>query len=112
MTSKEIFSRIENNVKNVMDLVSMCFDDSLILLRHFKWNHEKIENEYFNDCEKYQEDCGIVLKKLAEREIPKSSNEAFCNICYQKGNIIDNQLSCKHQLCKNCWIGYFNFKVI
>ena len=68
MTSNEIFSRIEEKVKEAMDLLSEGFDNSLIILRFFRWSKKRIENEYFNDCEKYLEDFGIKIKVNLEKK--------------------------------------------
>ena len=109
LTSKEIFSRIENIVQEVMILLSENFDNALIILRSFRWSKEKVGNEYFNDSDKYLEDFGITLKKKINVEIWK---EKACSICLEKSKLIESSLICKHQLCSDCWMNYFNFKVI
>lgn len=94
-----------------MVLLSENFDNALIILRSFRWSKEKIENEYFNDSDKYLEDYGIKLKKIKKETSFEIQKEKTCSICLEKNNLIESSLVCKHQLCSGCWMNYFNFKV-
>lgn len=106
---KEIYQRIEDKVNTVKNLLNLSFDDSLIILHYFSWNIEKIENEYFNDPEKYEKLCG--LKFLNEKESPKKLNNR-CSICLTSVPNISNGLPCSHSLCSDCWRNYFMSMVI
>lgn len=117
MTSNEIFSRIEEKVKEAMDLLSEGFDNSLIILRFFRWSKERIENEYFNDCEKYLEDFGIKIKVNLEKkkkdEIEMEEEICpICPICFENEKLIEIELVCQHRCCLNCWRSYLDFKVL
>lgn len=106
---KEIYKRIEDKVNTVKNLLNFSFDDSLIILHYFSWNIEKIENEYFNDPEKYEKLSG--LKSLNEKDSPKILNNR-CSICLISNPNISNGLQCNHSLCSNCWRNYFISMVI
>ncbi len=48
-TAQELYDySIVPKVREIMEILSISFDNSLLLLRHYKWNIEKLTEIYWN----------------------------------------------------------------
>ena len=56
----QMYEQIEIKIKDLMEILSMNRDKTLIIMHHFSWNNDKITQEYFNNPEKIKAIAGIV----------------------------------------------------
>ncbi|BFU21290.1 zinc finger protein, putative [Entamoeba histolytica HM-1:IMSS-B] len=98
--SCKIDQEMQKLLKDVCDFTCLGEGDCSLLLRHFKWNVNKMNDVYFDDPDKY-----LVLSgtKMPERDPPKG--KVTCDVCYEEVNEVTG-LSCGHYYCKNCWREY------
>eukprot|EP01113_Clastostelium_recurvatum_P009537 TRINITY_DN1459_c0_g1_i1.p1 TRINITY_DN1459_c0_g1~~TRINITY_DN1459_c0_g1_i1.p1 ORF type:complete len:516 (-),score=173.31 TRINITY_DN1459_c0_g1_i1:106-1653(-) len=84
---------------------------ALVLLRHFKWNKEKLIERFMENPDKLSADAGIPDLKM-ERPAP-GGLPVTCMICCEKYPQPDTYaLSCGHRYCKDCWKSYIQIKVV
>ena len=58
-TIEHIEKRINEKVSEIKDVLGMNADQAIAVLRHFKWNMDKIQNEWFNNDNKLRKMIGI-----------------------------------------------------
>ena len=101
----------------------MSLDQSIQLLRHFKWNNDKIMNEWLDERKQGQVriEMGLSLDPNLLHKFPflnqscAKQNGGHCIICYSPmTSTVPRQaiaLDCGHQFCKQCWIDYLTQRV-
>ena len=103
----KIYSELEEDITDVINLLDCNYDESLILLHFFQWNKENLQNTFFENENKYKILAGIILKN--QIEINKDNN---CLICYEDISKTETScLICNHTFCRNCWKDYLILKV-
>lgn len=109
-SSDQIEERQKKIIEEAVDLLSLSEDDAITALRHYNWNPERLQEEWFNNEEKTRETCGLTPKKhLVSRNMDKQD---LCYICYGKLKKGDcDALKCGHFFCGNCWNDYFKEKL-
>jgi len=81
-TPDEIEGRQKNVIEEAIELLGLNEDDAITSLKHFNWNPEKLQENWFNNEEKTREICGLTpLKFLVSRNMNKQD---LCYICYEK----------------------------
>jgi len=84
---------------------------SAALLRHFKWNKEKLIESYLEDPKKTCIEAGMTSFDL-EKPFQNANQPYGCLICFEEmptGKTFS--LNCGHRYCKECWRSYLEVKV-
>eukprot|EP01114_Cavostelium_apophysatum_P018563 TRINITY_DN576_c0_g1_i1.p1 TRINITY_DN576_c0_g1~~TRINITY_DN576_c0_g1_i1.p1 ORF type:complete len:511 (+),score=127.36 TRINITY_DN576_c0_g1_i1:176-1708(+) len=107
---------ILNESKHLIDaVVSVCgiptAAAAAALLRHFKWNKDRLIESYMDNQEKTCTDAGLSTLEL-ERPVPDPKKTHECLICMDSLPAAETfALSCGHRYCKDCWKGYLEVKI-
>lgn len=81
-TIDQIEDRQKKIIEEAIDLLSLSENDAITALKHFNWNPEKLQENWFDNEEKTRKTCGLTpLKFLVSRNMDKQD---LCYICYQK----------------------------
>ncbi|EGG21134.1 ariadne-like ubiquitin ligase [Cavenderia fasciculata] len=108
----ELQSESKKLIKEVMDVLSINSESAVsILLRHLKWNKEKLIEKYMDNSDKLCADAGIPSLKL-EKPVSTTMQKFSCLICLDE--LPPSQtfaLSCDHRYCLPCWKGYLECKI-
>lgn len=75
------------------------------MLRHFKWNSQKIIESYFNDSDGVKKASGVCLNP---KTASQKSGEIECQVCMDDVSVKNVfSLDCGHQTtCIPCWVDY------
>jgi ariadne-1 len=108
----ELFSESNKLVKDVMDVLGIgSAAASSTLLRHMKWNKEKLIERYMENADKLCEEAGIPLLKL-QKHPDKPNNKHTCLICLEENPANETfALFCGHRYCKSCWKSFLELKI-
>jgi len=102
-------SSLINETKEVLGLPSKAL--TAALLRHFKWNKEKLIEKYMETPEKVLESVGLTALILEKK--PKNPDKTLsCLICLE--TVIEDEtfaLACGHRYCKDCWSTFLEMKI-
>lgn len=79
-SADEIDGRQKKIIDEVKDLLGLSEDDSITALKHYSWNAEKLQEQWFDDEKKTREICGLTPKEgLVSRNMTEQN---LCYICY------------------------------
>ena len=83
-------------------------DAALILLIHFQWNKEVLQENYFNDSDKVISSTGLIFQTPLPLQLPYT-----CIICDNEYHALSDVslLNCNHKACKNCYQQYLYHQV-
>ena len=116
-TVESIVERQQEKVQQLTEMMGLSQDESMAVLRHFKWNLDKLQNEWFEKEKVLRYKIGLEFdpeipkKKPIVNQSLKGKNEGYCMICYEVFSQVDgNQkalsLGCGHQFCLGDWREY------
>eukprot|EP00877_Chromochloris_zofingiensis_P011452 jgi/Chrzof1/6560/Cz19g01030.t1 len=102
MTRADVRNRIRDAVEDVTGILGINEEDAVRVLRKFKWDANRVNEEWFSDVDAVQASVGIT------EEAPESpSVNGKCLICfetYKKSTM--HSAACHHYFCQDCWKGY------
>lgn len=90
-------------------LLGTSMDEALALLQHFRWDKEKLLDDYFSAGDKVREDVGLGQ---SIPPFPSASGGGggviSCRICYDEAVPLSESyaLDCGHHFCLDCYRGY------
>ena len=103
--------KIQNDLKNRSKELSQrlqisSFEESMVVLLHFKFSVTRAEFEYRNNPEACRELCGLVFDEKITMKKDKG-DDVECGICYEEMQAKNAySLPCGHTFCKDCWVSY------
>ena len=84
------------------------------LLRHFKWNRERLMDSYYGDQSGTLKKAGVQFIASAGQS-PAKNGKVTCAVCFDDFPLADAgatyALGCRHAFCRECWRGYLRVKV-
>lgn len=108
---REILAQQNEQIDEVSAILGLPAESAAILLRHLRWNKERL-------IEKYMDRPGAVLEEAglgpAGGGPPKveSSRDFTCTICYDdEPGINTYAMKCGHRYCVDCYLQYLAQKV-
>lgn len=115
---------LEALVREVSSLLDLDEDSSQILLQSFRWNKERLINQFFATPEKILTDAGLdlysrdIIPSLRDGQrtpflTTKAGESKFqCRICCDDCDIMDAfAMGCGHAFCKSCYREYLRNQV-
>jgi hypothetical protein len=93
----------------VQDLLDCSVDQGLVILRHFKWNLDRLQNEWFANVSKLRIQIGLDFDPKINQLQPahkislRSHHQGYCQVCYSQFNsgkdTQPDSLHCGHEFC-------------
>jgi len=89
-----------------------------VLLNHFKWDKQRLLEQYFEDSNKLFKDAKVSIPKISKkkkstRNKQSSTAKITCEICFDSYNksAMSSLPECDHSYCNECWRGYLTSKI-
>ncbi len=106
---KDILSRQQKEIQDVVSILGCEPEDAGTLLRHFKWNKERLIESYMDNEAQVAKEAGVVLHKKPELKVIKNF---MCDICCDDDENLETfALSCEHRFCVACYKHYLTQKI-
>lgn len=127
LETDDVVEHMRECIRDVNTVVQIPDTMTRILLNHFKWDKEKLMEQYFGDQdqEKFFREAHVVnpfnkpLNKpdgsSSSSTRPKSKRGVSeeCEICFcQYPATVMTGLACGHRFCESCWRVYLTTKIM
>ena len=107
----EIQQQQDKQVKEVAEILGQPPEAAAILLRHVRWNKERLFDKYMDTQDQLLDAVGL---EADASHTPKMQQmlEFTCDICCEDGNSIQTYaLKCGHRYCVDCYKQYLVSKI-
>ncbi|KAL3426267.1 IBR domain-containing protein [Phlyctema vagabunda] len=106
---------IQRQQDDLIDEVNMILDirkeDAAILLRHFRWNKERLIEDYMEDSNKVLETAGLGPSTAGPPKLEVIPG-FMCDICCEDDEGLKSfAMKCGHRYCINCYNQYLGQKI-
>ena len=106
---------VQKQQDDVMDEVHMILDirkeEVAILLRHFRWNKERLIEDYMDKSAQVLEAAGLS-QNGTRPPLPEAIPGFACDICCEEGEGLESfALKCGHRYCVDCYRHYLKQKI-
>ena len=109
---EEIQAQQDEQIAEVSNIIGQPSEATAILLRHARWNKERLIEQYMYNTEKVLDQAG--LGDEAESHPPRITKvKGFvCDICCEDGPDLDTfAMKCGHRFCVDCYKQYLYTKI-
>jgi ariadne-1 len=101
----------QTQITNIASVCNIDPSQAAILLRHHRWNREKVIEAYMDDPERTLKKAGIVNDDFREHRV-RNIRGFECEICFDDDNSMESYaLQCGHRACTVCWQTYLTKKI-
>ena len=108
---KDIQQYQDAQIGEVSMILGQPPEATAILLRHSRWNKEKLIESYMDREEKVLEEAGLGKSSEDKAYIVKKS-DFMCDICCDESpNMETYALKCNHRFCVQCYGQYLSQKI-
>ncbi|KAF9605868.1 hypothetical protein IFM89_019840 [Coptis chinensis] len=109
LNKDDIQQRQEDDITKISSLLSITRVSATILLLHYKWSVNKLQDDWFADEEKVRTAAGLFEKPIVHYQ---SSNKVTCAICFEEYTRSRMPAAgCGHLFCVSCWNSYISTSI-
>eukprot|EP00474_Spongospora_subterranea_P009178 CRZ09636.1 hypothetical protein [Spongospora subterranea] len=105
LTEIDLLDRQAVLVGRIVEQLFVSEAEATTLLRHYRWNIQKLINDWLDDSEKVHKACGLADVAPGLQSAKTRRNSSFyCELCDE--NVLPNEtigLTCGHRYCSSCW---------
>ncbi|KXZ55686.1 hypothetical protein GPECTOR_2g1236 [Gonium pectorale] len=92
-------------LREVMSVLEVPEDVAVRVLRKYKWDVSRVQEEWFAKYDQVRESLGVI----DEEPTPSGRDQEHCLICFESYPLCEMRAAaCKHFFCKECWRGYIS----
>lgn len=109
---QEIQSHQDKQIEEVSSILGQPPEATAILLRHLRWNKERLIDQYMEKTEEVLEGAG--LGETADANPPRLEKVPgfVCDICCEDDADMNTfAMKCGHRFCVNCYKQYLQTKI-
>ncbi|KAL0334777.1 UNVERIFIED_CONTAM: putative E3 ubiquitin-protein ligase ARI1 [Sesamum radiatum] len=113
ITKESLLAAQREDLRRVMELLSVREHHARTLLIHYRWDVEKLIAVYVEKGKSCMfSEAGVSVIELVDLDPPESSSTLVCNICMDDVPAKDvTKMDCGHCFCNNCWTEHFIVKI-
>ncbi|PTB61989.1 hypothetical protein BBK36DRAFT_1189917 [Trichoderma citrinoviride] len=101
----------EDMMSDVNMILDMSKEDAAILLRHFRWNKERLLEDYMDRPEKVLEAAGLSSNSASQPKL-QAVPGFVCDICCEDEEGLQTfAMKCGHRYCVDCYRHYLTQKI-
>ncbi|XP_021762673.1 probable E3 ubiquitin-protein ligase ARI7 [Chenopodium quinoa] len=109
----EIRRRQEEQISHISLLLSLSNDQASLLLYHYNWKVDKLQDDWFADEHAVRDKVGLLINPINDKNIDNENEEDdTCKICYDELEPANcRSVSCGHKFCVVCWKSYISVAI-
>ena len=101
----------KKEVSHVSALIGCASEHAATLLRHFRWNKERLVEQYMEKPEAVTHESGVILDSSKQPKFVAVSG-FMCDICCNdEPGLLTLAMSCNHRFCRDCYEHYLTQKI-
>ncbi|CAG8747926.1 2250_t:CDS:1, partial [Funneliformis mosseae] len=101
----------DDEVNHVSNILGIQRQHAATLLRHFRWNKERLIERYMDDSREVLNKAGVITDNTRTPKFIKIPG-FMCDICCDDDeDLYTLALSCGHRFCRNCYEQYLTQKI-
>merc|ERR1719343_994222 len=116
MNREELRERQKRCISDATELLDVPAEEAFLLLRFYKWDLARLQEEWFADSDRVREKVGIgppsdaaTSSSVTPLFAPPAGLKT-CPICYSECDKLLS-LECGHGFCQDCWRNYLHIAV-
>lgn len=108
---EQIQSHQDKQIKEISNILGQPAEAAAILLRHARWNKERLIESYMDKTEEVLESAGLGESTSEPPKIEKVKG-FVCDICCEDEPGLDTfAMKCRHRFCVDCYKHYLATKI-
>lgn len=108
----QIQAQQDNQISEVSKILSQPVEAAAILLRHSRWNRERLIDQYMEKMEEVLEDAGLGQDAATNPPQLQKIKGFVCDICCDDSPNLDTfAMKCEHRFCMDCYKQYLSNKI-
>ncbi|KAI7866800.1 uncharacterized protein EV154DRAFT_453990 [Mucor mucedo] len=115
LSCNHLKSKQDKEVSQVSIILGLSTEDAATLLRYFRWNKEKLFEQYMESSEKVLRQAGVSSVSNLRHALVLARDvggDFMCEICCDDSPDMETiSISCGHRFCKKCYTHYINQKI-
>lgn len=105
---EQVLEKQQEGIVDLAEVLDIPMQCAGVLLRHFRWNKERLFDKYYANPTKVQKEAGVQY--LAKDST--QTTEVTCEICYDTVSATQAfGMGCNHRFCRDCWEPYLRVAV-
>ncbi|CAA2954307.1 probable E3 ubiquitin- ligase ARI2 [Olea europaea subsp. europaea] len=111
--TKESLLAAQEDLRRVMELLSVREQHARTLLIHYRWDVEKLIAVYVEKGKaSIFAGAGVTSDIIVDLDPPEPSTTVMCNICMDDVSATEvTNMDCGHCFCNSCWTEHFIVKI-
>ncbi|KAH7524041.1 hypothetical protein FEM48_Zijuj06G0076200 [Ziziphus jujuba var. spinosa] len=113
ITKESLMAAQKEDLRMVMDVLSLKEHVARTLLIHYRWDAEKLLEVLVEEGkEKLYADVGVTMMEYGKHIMSRFSSVVMCNICIEEVSANEmTTMDCGHFFCNTCWTEHFIVKI-
>jgi ariadne-1 len=113
LSNAEIAGMQSKEIDLVSEMTALSKEHAATLLRHFRWNRDRLIEKYISDPEGITTEAGIVNDPAYAPRYELAPDKFTCEICFDSGPQLETlALPCNHRFCRACYQEYVTRKIM
>ncbi|XP_051134078.1 probable E3 ubiquitin-protein ligase ARI2 isoform X2 [Andrographis paniculata] len=113
ITRESLLAAQKEDLRRIMDLLSVREHHARTLLIHYRWDVEKLISVYVEKGKSCMfSEAGLTVAECVDLNKPETSSKLACDVCMDNVPAKDvTKMDCGHFFCNNCWTEHFIVKI-
>lgn len=108
----QIQAQQDNQISEVSNILGQPVEAAAILLRHSRWNKERLIDQYMEKTEEVLENAGLGQDAATNPPRIQKIKGFVCDICCDDSPNLDTfAMKCEHRFCVDCYKQYLSNKI-
>lgn len=107
LTKADIERKRAEAIQNVIGILDISEDEASKVLRKYKWDANRVNEEWFSDMDAVRKAVGLMREEKRSAPATSGRDKKTCQICFDTFPAREMcSAPCRHMYCKECYHGF------